>query len=355
MEISTVLFNWYDYNKRDLPWRQTRDPYKIWLSEIIFQQTRINQGLEYYQKFVENFPSVHDLANADIDSVLKLWQGLGYYSRAGNLHAAAKDIAATYKGTFPSTYNQLIKLPGIGPYTAAAISSLAFNLVHPVMDGNVLRVVSRWFAIDDPVNSSKGKKKIEQILSELIDTNEPGKFNQAIMEFGALFCKPQKPACHDCVFSKICMAFQQNRVVNFPVKLRNLKPKTRYFNYLVILNSIDNQTVVYLQKRNGKDIWKGLYDFPVIETAGHPDMDMLMKGQEWDRMAGKMNMNVSSVSKIYRHQLTHQKIFTRFIEITSPDKFQPENIPAIPVDIDDLQSYPIPRLIDKYLHDRGML
>ena len=234
MNFSNLLIQWYLHNKRDLPWRKTIDPYRIWLSEIILQQTRVDQGMAYYFKFIYNFPSVFDLAKASEEDVLKLWQGLGYYSRARNLHFSAKYIVNELKGTFPANYYNLIKLKGVGDYTASAIASICYNESTAVVDGNVYRVLARYFGINTPINTSKGIKKFKQLAQELIDSKNPGTYNQAAMELGATVCKPQKPLCNECVFNNSCVALSKNLISNLPVKVNKLKIKQRYFNYLVI-------------------------------------------------------------------------------------------------------------------------
>lgn len=246
MDFSTQIIEWYRTNKRDLPWRKTKNPYQIWLSEIILQQTRVEQGLSYYLKFIEKYPSIKDLANAPQDEVLKLWQGLGYYSRARNLHYTSKVITDKYKGEFPATYKEILDLKGIGEYTAAAISSFSFNLPYPVIDGNVYRVLSRVFDIDTPIDSTLGKKEFKELAYELINKNNPSEYNQAIMEFGALYCKPQSPDCENCIFTSTCLAFKTKKINELPVKSKKLKQKNRYFNYLVFID----EDYTYLKKEN---------------------------------------------------------------------------------------------------------
>jgi len=261
--FSNILIAWYLHNKRSLPWRETKDPYHIWLSEIMLQQTRVAQGLPYYEKFVSAFPTVHNLADASEDTVLKLWQGLGYYSRARNLHATAKYISNDLNGVFPNTFEELLKLKGVGDYTASAIGSICFNLPTAVVDGNVYRVLSRFFNINTPINSSEGIKTFKKLAQELLDTSNPGEFNQAIMEFGARQCAPQSPDCPNCVFNDKCLAFQTKKVKELPVKIRKTTVKKKYFNYLVFISD-DQKTI--LQQRLEKGIWQQLYEFPLIEA-----------------------------------------------------------------------------------------
>lgn len=263
MIFSKILTHWYSNNKRDFPWRQTKDPFRIWLSEIILQQTQVKQGLPYYEAFVSTYSTVFELANANESDVLKLWQGLGYYSRARNLHATAKYIANECDGIFPNNYKDLLKLKGIGDYTASAISSICFNEVSAVVDGNVYRVLSRYFGIETPINSAKGIKEFKQLAQELIDKNKPAEFNQAIMEFGAIQCKPSNPDCSVCPFNSSCVALQKNMIGLLPIKLKANKVKKRYFNFLVFV-STNRKTI--LEKREGKGIWQNLYQFPLIES-----------------------------------------------------------------------------------------
>jgi A/G-specific adenine glycosylase len=304
--FSKEIAEWYLLHHRDLPWRKTHDPYKIWLSEIILQQTRVAQGLPFYQEFVKTFPSVFGLAKAPEQKVLRLWQGLGYYSRARNLHRCAKEIVEKYKGDFPNTYEELKKLPGVGPYTAAAIASFAFRESVAVVDGNVFRVLSRVFGIDKDIASDEGKKYFFSLANELIDRNHPDLFNQAIMEFGALHCLPQNPKCDECIFSKKCQANVRNLQSLLPIKSKKLKVRTRYFNYFVIHSA--GKTL--MRQRNGKDIWKGLYDFYLIETSTDKKPKSLIQKDEFlikSRLIGE--------SKILTHILSHQKLKVRFIEL----------------------------------------
>jgi len=237
MNFSKEIIRWYLQNKRDLPWRKTKDPYRIWLSEIMLQQTRVAQGLPYYEKFTEAFPTVYDLAKAEESQVLKLWQGLGYYSRARNLHYTAKDIVDNYNGQFPSTYKELLKLKGVGDYTASAIASICFDEVAPVVDGNVYRVLARYFNIDIPINSTAGVKKFKELAFEVIDHETPADFNQGIMEFGAVQCKPQSPYCIICPLHESCEGLKEQRVHMLPVKLKKTKVKHRWFNYIVVVSN----------------------------------------------------------------------------------------------------------------------
>jgi len=349
MEITPTLIQWYGDNKRDLPWRKTFDPYKIWLSEVILQQTRVDQGMEYYLRFVDQFANINDLAKASEEEVLKLWQGLGYYSRARNLHHTAKVIANTFNGVFPDTYEGLLQLKGIGPYTAAAIASISFGKAHPVLDGNVARVISRLFGISDPVNESIGKNKIEKILSSLIDKSDPGTFNQAVMEFGALHCTPKNPSCENCPLLSKCEAHVNGLVKSLPYKSKKVKVTQRFFNYFLIKLYKKGQHQIYLHKRTGKDIWLGLYDFPMIETDEFMSTDKLMQTREWNTLFAGNQPHLVSASENYKHQLTHRQIIACFYEMEIQHELKSNANDFILVPEKDVHKYPLPRLIDRYL------
>ena len=263
MSFSKKILSWYAHNKRDLPWRNTQDPYKIWLSEIMLQQTRVAQGTPYYHSFLNNFPTVHDLANASEEKVLKLWQGLGYYSRARNLHTTAQFISKDCNGQFPSTYKALLKLKGVGDYTASAIASISFNKAHAVVDGNVYRVLARYFGVAIPINSSEGVSYFKELAKAVMDATNIRDYNQGIMEFGAIQCTPKKPTCLTCPLSDSCVALQQNKIKELPVKLKKTKVRLRYFNYVVL---IDPEKKTQLQQRVKKGIWQQLYEFPLVES-----------------------------------------------------------------------------------------
>ncbi|MGK0387266.1 MAG: A/G-specific adenine glycosylase [Patiriisocius sp.] len=305
------LIDWYLENKRDLPWRGTQDPYHIWLSEIILQQTRVAQGTPYYFAFIEAFPEINLLANAPQEQVLKLWQGLGYYSRARNLHAAAQYVANDLQGEFPSTYKGLIALKGVGDYTASAIGSICFDLPTAVVDGNVYRVLSRLFGITTPINSTKGIKEFKVLAQQLIDVTQPGTYNQAIMEFGARYCVPQNPNCATCIFQDRCDAFKNMQVRVLPVKLKSLKVKKRYFNYIVLLSE-DNQTI--LQQRTQKGIWQQLYEFPLVETQMEV-MELDLRSEEaFNDISEKYAIQELTLyqERSVIHKLSHQHLYTRF-------------------------------------------
>ena len=281
MKFSNTLIYWYLQNNRELPWRKSKNPYFIWLSEIMLQQTRVAQGMAYYLKFTETFPTIFDLANADESTVLKMWQGLGYYSRARNLHFTAKQVANDLNGVFPSTYKELIKLKGIGDYTASAIASICFNEPNAVVDGNVYRVLSRYFGIKTAINSSAGIKEFKILAQTLLDTSQSGTYNQAIMDFGALHCKPQNPLCETCPFADSCVAFEKNLTKELPVKEKKIKVRNRYFNFMVI-KTADEKTI--LSERKGKGIWQGLYQFPLLESDKIIDKEELITSEEFIKL-----------------------------------------------------------------------
>ena len=307
MNFTQTLFAWYAKNKRNLPWRNTNDAYKIWLSEIILQQTRVEQGTPYYHRFIEQYPDLASLASADENEVLKLWQGLGYYSRARNLLFAAKQMLAQFGG-FPKSYEQLIAMKGIGDYTASAISSIAFKEPHAVVDGNVYRFLSRYFGIETAIDSTAGTKEFKNLAQQLLDKRKPGIFNQSMMEFGALQCKPANPICIDCPFNQTCYALL-NKVINqLPVKEKKIKVRTRYFNYLVLHHG----TKVFIRQRTQKDIWKGLFEFPLIETTGLKNIKGLMNDKHFIDLLHSSNIELLHQSESISHQLSHQLLITRF-------------------------------------------
>ncbi len=310
MQFSNSLVQWYLQNKRDLPWRDTINPYQIWLSEIMLQQTRVAQGLPYFISFINAFPTVFDLANAEEDQVLKLWQGLGYYSRARNLHATAKYVAHELNGIFPDNYKELLKLKGIGEYTAAAIASFSYNEPVAVLDGNVYRVLSRYFNMDNDISDTKTKKVFQTLAQEVLLKDNPAIFNQAIMEFGALQCVPKNPDCESCVLSNSCAALQYNKVAQFPVKSKKTKVTPKYFNYL-ILKDITGKFIV--QKREGKGIWENLYEFPLFETAELMAPEVIEKQLiQMDFFGQKAKEIILLNSEIIKHKLSHQHLFIRF-------------------------------------------
>ncbi|MFI1772912.1 A/G-specific adenine glycosylase [Thalassobellus citreus] len=341
MIFSKTLINWYSVNKRILPWRQTNNPYYIWLSEIILQQTQVKQGLPYYEAFVTNYPTVFDLAAANESDVLKLWQGLGYYSRARNLHASAKYVANDLNGIFPDNYKDLLKLKGVGDYTASAIASICFNEATAVVDGNVYRVLARYFGIDTPINSSKGSKEFKQLAQELIDEKNPAEFNQAIMEFGATQCKPQSPDCSVCPFQNGCIAFNKNKISDLPVKIKSAKAKKKHFNFLVFISK-DEKTI--LEKREGKGIWQNLYQFPLVETEKEVNATLLKPLIVQHDLQSNTSFELVLYNKdAIIHKLSHQHLYTKFWIINV------EEIKQEGVLIDEIHNYPVPILIGNFI------
>jgi len=308
MNFADELVQWYLNNKRDLPWRNTTDAYIIWLSEIILQQTRVEQGMPYFNRFLEKYPTVSDFAAADEDAILKLWQGLGYYSRGRNMLKTARLVTEQFKGEFPQRYDDLIKLKGIGEYTASAIASFSANEAKAVVDGNVYRVLARYFGIDEPINSTKGKKDFQLLANEILNQDNPGLHNQAMMEFGAILCKPKNPACGICPVRVGCFAFKHNATTALPVKLKTVKVKERFFNYFLIIRDGE----VLLRKRGEKDIWANMYDLPMIETDEIISLNNLVVMPETIASFGE-GIDVQEVSPVYKHILTHQRLYVRFI------------------------------------------
>ena len=313
MNFSKVLLKWYLQNKRDLPWRNTTNSYHIWLSEIILQQTRVAQGLPYFLKFSTAFPTVFDLAKAHEEDVLKLWQGLGYYSRARNLHKTAQQVVTDFNGVFPNNYESLLKLKGVGTYTAAAIASFSHNEAVPVVDGNVLRVLSRYFDIETDIASAGAKKEFTALAQELLPAGKANIFNQAIMEFGALQCVPKNPYCNSCVFNDSCLALQKKKVSQLPVNLKKLKVTKRYFNYLVFSDE-KQQTVI--QKRTAKGIWHNLYEFPVIETENPETNEIILSLIRNQKVVSNdIDEIVAFNSEPILHKLSHQHLNIKFWKI----------------------------------------
>lgn len=312
IDFSKKLLRWNKTkNNRKMPWKGEKNPYRIWLSEIILQQTRVEQGLGYYERFIKTFPDIHTLANAPAEKVFKLWEGLGYYSRCRNLIAAANYISKEKKGNFPDTYQEILALKGVGPYTAAAISSFAFNLPHAVVDGNVFRVLARIFGIYTPLDSTEGKKLFTQLANELLDNKNAGVYNQAIMDFGAVVCKPLSPLCGECVFNKECYAFLNGEIAKLPVKEKKIKIKTRWFYYLVIQKGKQ----VMIQQRTGKDIWQNLYEFPMIEAEKEEKLSNILIQAENAGILKSGSYIYKNVSAVASQQLSHQLIKSVFITI----------------------------------------
>lgn len=344
MYISNTLISWYHQHKRDLPWRNTTNPYHIWLSEIILQQTRVEQGRPYYEHFITKYPDVSTLALASEDEVMRSWQGLGYYSRARNLHTAAKQVWHEYAGVFPSSYTELLKLKGVGEYTAAAIASFAFKEASPVLDGNVFRFLARYYGIHSPINSNKSKSEFISIAHEIIDPNQPDIFNQAIMEFGALQCKPQSPDCSICPFISDCTAYKNKEVSILPIKEKKLKRRSRYFHYFII----KEENTIALRKRTDKDIWQQMYEPPMIETAFDlPEKDVLELAMEAKLLS--KNTEIIKISEKIKHVLSHQDIYARFFEMKDPH-FRPQNGDKyLYIKDEELRFFALPRLIEAYL------
>jgi A/G-specific adenine glycosylase len=347
MVFSENLAYWYIQFKRDLPWRNTSSPYCIWLSEVILQQTRVNQGIHYYLRFIERFPAIEDLAKTPLDDVLKLWQGLGYYTRARNLHETAKLIVSDFGGRFPENYAGLIRLKGIGSYTASAIASIAFNEAVPVVDGNVLRVLARFYGNRTAINSKAAKKTFTDLAEHILDPVHPGLHNQAMMELGALVCSTRNPDCRVCPLNSECYAFLNHEINELPVKSPKRKSRTRHFYYF----HITYKGKTFMKKRNGSDIWHSLYEFPLIETDGPVPLDALSQTNAWEEIFGKNHAVPFSASKTYKHQLTHQTIISKFYrtEINQP----PESLNRLfaSISADKLYELAVPRLIERYLED----
>jgi A/G-specific adenine glycosylase len=338
MDFSYRLVNWYRQNARILPWRETKNPYFIWLSEIILQQTRVAQGEAYYQKFILTFPTVDSLANAEEQEVMLLWQGLGYYSRARNLHHAAKYVRDECGGIFPSTFIELKKMKGVGDYSAAAIASFAFNLSHAVVDGNVYRVLSRVFGADIAIDSMQGIKYFTRLANELIDENAPAIHNQAIMEFGALHCVPKNPDCMSCVFKDSCCAFLTDQVDSLPFKSKKITVRNRYLNYFFIENA---NSSTFVRKRVGKDIWMHLYEFPLLESE-----EMLGSSAVLEYCNDVFGIVQLQQPYEIKHILSHQHLFTRIFRI----QCSIEKLPGFEkIEMNNLSNYPLPRLLDRYL------
>lgn len=343
MSFQSEIVAWYLKNKRDLPWRNTTDPYVIWLSEIILQQTRVEQGMPYFLKFLENFPTVADFANASEERVLKLWQGLGYYSRGRNMLYTAKYVLEHYNGVFPKAFKELIKLKGVGDYTAAAISSFSSNENKAVVDGNVYRVLSRYFGIEDPINSTIGQKKFADLATELIEGQQPAIYNQAIMEFGALHCKPKAPKCETCPVRLHCVALKEGKVDQLPVKLKKVKVKKRWFNYFV---GISDDEILTKQRQPG-DVWQQLYDFPLLETEG----EVTLSNTDFVAEVKKMFGNHVSIRLLdeKKHILTHQIIYVQFFAIDNYIINFNEYTDIKSVNIDEFKQLPHPVIIGNFI------
>ena len=337
------LLDWNNTNERSMPWKGEKNPYHIWLSEIILQQTKVEQGLKYYEKFIRHYPTIQSLASASENEVFKDWEGLGYYNRARNMHHTAKHIVSTYSGIFPATYDDILRLKGVGPYTAAAIASFAYDLPHAVVDGNVIRVLARFFGIEAAFDTTAGRKLFDEKAQNLLDLNNPATYNQAIMDFGATLCKPIAPLCEDCPMNRLCFAYQHDLVTQLPYKSKKIVKKTRFFNFLVFKTSDE----VLIQKRSKKDVWQGLHDFVLLEEKelfSIPHLQNHQSYKNWGQhIKGKLQLNYSDCQQV----LTHQKIFARFFIIKC------DKLPIIqhyfPVKIKKIGSFAFPKLINFFL------
>lgn len=337
--LSQKLLKWYYINQRNLPWRAVDDPYKIWLSEIILQQTRVQQGMPYYEKFILAFPTIYDLAKASEDEVLKLWEGLGYYSRARNMHFTAKYIVAELDGKFPNNFTDLLQLKGVGNYTAAAIASFAFKEAVAAVDGNVYRVLARIFGIKDDIMTNQAKKIFQSLANELIPNDQPDIFNQAMMDFGSMVCKPKQPLCEECFMQEECFAFRNNEIANFPVKSKKVKVKKRFFHFLLLENADKN---IVIEQRSDNDIWKNLYQFPLIETNQEATEEIIQS--EFKKIFSKNQLTDFQELTDYftKHQLTHQQLHIRFYK--SKIDYSEKTISP-----KDVQKYAFPVPLKKFL------
>jgi A/G-specific adenine glycosylase len=344
-DFTRKLLKWNsEANKRSMPWKEEKDPYKIWLSEIILQQTRVEQGMEYYNKYIKAFPTIHHLAKAPNEKVFKLWEGLGYYSRCKNLISTAKVISNEYSGEFPKTYENIRSLKGVGPYTAAAIASFAYDLPHAVVDGNVFRILARYFGITTPIDNAEGRKLYSQLAEALLYKKQPGVYNQAIMDFGATVCKPKNPLCNQCVQRTECEAFKNNWVNDLPVKHKKLKKKTRWMYYFIVRFQ-DNY---YIRKRTGKDIWQNLFEFTMLENDGPLELDAVSLCKQAEILTGTNRLMISQVSDEVKQQLTHQTIIGHFISVTVHEAPAALN-DYLKVPAADFNFYAFPAFINSFL------
>lgn len=344
--FAAALLRWHSKdNTRDMPWKGEKDPYKIWLSEIILQQTRVEQGTNYYRRFIEAFPTVSALATANETKVFKLWEGLGYYSRCKNLIATAKRINDEFGAVFPGKYPDILQLKGVGPYTAAAIASFAFELPHAVVDGNVFRVLARYFAVPIPIDSTRGRHYFTQLANQLLDKRRPGIYNQAIMDFGALVCKPQSPLCSQCPLKAHCGAYHNGSVQQLPVKEKRITKRSRWFSFIVI----NYNGFVYVRKRAAGDIWENLYEFPVLEKDNATELANL---EDISAFLGKQHFKLEQISGRYKQLLTHQTIQGQFIRIKINSPLNKKGYKII--SRDGLSKLPFPKLISNYLKDKNV-
>ena len=347
--FSNTLLDWNETeNKRQMPWKGESNPYRIWISEIILQQTRVQQGMEYYNRFIAAFPEIETLAMASEKEVYKLWEGLGYYSRCKNLIASAKFIQEELNGNFPEKYEDILALKGIGTYTASAIASFAFNLPYAVLDGNVFRVLSRFFGKEIPINTTEGKKFYGELSQLLLNKITPGKYNQALMDFGAVICKPAAPLCLQCPLQKKCFAFLKNKVAVLPVNTKTIRQKERFFNYLVV----EYKNKFYVRKRTVKDIWQNLYEFVLIETKDWLDESKLIVNEEIIKILNQPDFTVNLISSKISQKLTHQLITGRFIHIELKKPWL--NNEYFTVKRKELKALPFPKFIASYLADKNV-
>jgi A/G-specific adenine glycosylase len=343
LRFSEILLKWNrENNKRQMPWKGEKDPYKIWLSEIILQQTRVEQGLNYYRRFISAFPTIHKLANAPDKKIYKLWEGLGYYSRCAHLIKTAGYISRDLNGQFPDKYEEIKKLKGVGPYTAAAIASFAFNEPYAVLDGNVFRVLSRIFGIDKPIDSTEGKKIFNQLANELLDKRKAASYNQAIMDFGATVCK-LIPVCQQCPFNKYCKAFLNGQVFSLPVKAKKITIQKRYFNYILI----EYKGRLAIKQRSEKNIWRNLFEFLLIESGSELNATGIIKEIQAKGWFKKNDFEIRSISEKFRQQLSHQLIEGRFISIKLQRKPELNNV--LWIRSAEIKNYAFPKFINQYL------
>ncbi|MGD9978510.1 MAG: A/G-specific adenine glycosylase, partial [Bacteroidales bacterium] len=345
MEFKDILIEWYGKNGRDLPWRRTSNPYHIWVSEVILQQTRVNQGMAYYSRFIEQFPTIQDLANASLDQVMKAWQGLGYYTRARNLKAGAQQVMDEYGGELPKTFRELLKIKGLGTYSAAAVASFAFGEAVPAIDGNVYRILARVFGIFSSTDTTAARHDFFDLAAELLDKVNPAAFNQAIIDFGALVCTPRIPKCVDCPFNGFCYASRNNLVYSLPVKGKRVVPRDRFFNYVMVKFHGDT----FVNRRNTNDIWHSLFEFPMIETPTQLSPDELFSMQEWKDLLGQNDVRILNISDPIKHQLSHLTIWARFIIVEISKASYRLKTDFCRVDIGKLHELSVPRLIDLYM------
>jgi A/G-specific adenine glycosylase len=347
--FTKILLKWHKgKNSRKMPWKGEKDPYRIWLSEVILQQTRVDQGWAYYEKFLTAFPTVHDLASAPEQKVFKLWEGLGYYNRCRNLMATAKKIDSDYQGRFPSTYDEILALKGVGPYTAAAIASFAFNLPHAVVDGNVTRVLSRYFGISTPIDTTAGKKEFTEMADALLDKEQAGIYNQAIMDFGATVCTPRNPLCASCVQRKDCQAWQNGWTGRLPVKEKSIQKRQRCLYYFIVETPGDQ---VYIRQRTGKDIWKGLYEFVLFETNDPVWPADLLHSDFALQLFDRQSLTVPYISSVYRQELSHQSLQGQFITIRLKQPLPALKKDYLLVPKSQLGEYAFPKFINAWLQD----